>query len=255
LVSPGSTGDDTIVISRAAVADMAAQHEKLWGRAPTPEEMQGLVRSRVHDEILYREGRAMGLDQDDAVIKRRVRQKYELIAEEEDSAAPTEAELVTYLKANPDRFRAPPVVGFTQIIVPLDGTDAEIEARIATLKSALANGASPDALGGTSLLPARMAATPLDLVARDFGSRFAEALATAPLGQWAGPFPSAYGMHLVRLDGRTPSAVPPLAEIRGQVSREWENDRRQKARTARLAELRKRYTIVVEDAGAADAAR
>jgi len=91
-----------------------------------------------------------------------------------------------------------------------------------------------------------VAATALDLVARDFGTRFAEGLASVPVGQWSGPVPSAYGLHLVRLDARTPAGVPPLAEIRPQVAREWENERRTKAREARMSELRQAYDVVIE---------
>jgi parvulin-like peptidyl-prolyl isomerase len=87
---------------------------------------------------------------------------------------------------------------------------------------------------------------PLDLVARDFGDRFAAALAAAPEGQWAGPVASAYGVHLVRIDRRVPAETPSLATVRAEVQREWENERRQKARAARLAELRARYDVVVE---------
>jgi parvulin-like peptidyl-prolyl isomerase len=188
----------------------------------------------------------MGLDRDDDVIKRRVRQKYELIAEEEDSAAPTEADLEAYLKANPDRFRAPPIVGFTQVMLASEGSATEIESRAEALKAQLAAGADPATAGRSTLLPGRVAPMAVDLVARDFGEPFAAALVTLPEGQWAGPVPSAYGLHLVRIDSRVPAAAPSLASVRAQVQREWENDRRLKAREARLAELRRRYDVVVE---------
>lgn len=246
IVAPADSGGDSITISRAMVEDLKAQHQKLWGRPPTEAEMKGLIDSRIADEILYREGLSMGLDRDDAVIKRRVRQKYELIAEEEDSAAPTEADLEAFLKANPDRFRAPPIVGFTQVMVPTDGTDSEVAARAAALKAALERGADPAAAGKPTLLPGRVQPMALDLVAREFGEQFAGALANAPEGEWAGPLSSAYGLHLVRVDSHRPAEVPPLGAVRAEVQREWENDRRLKARAARLAELRGRYEIVVE---------
>jgi hypothetical protein len=135
IVAPADVGDDRILVSRNGIADLKAGHQKLWGRPPTAAELDGLIANRVNDEILYREGLAMGLDKDDAVIKRRVRQKYELIAEEEDSVAPTDADLAAYLKANPDRFRAPPIVGFTQVMLPEAASGAEMEATAAALKA------------------------------------------------------------------------------------------------------------------------
>jgi hypothetical protein len=245
VLNPGGNKDE-IRITSAAVADLKAQHQKLWGRAATEAELQGLIDSRIADEILYREGVAMGLDKDDAVIKRRVRQKFDLIAEEEDSETPTEADLAAYLKANPDRFRAPPILSFTQVLIPSDGSVADVEARTAKLKSALDGGADPATTGQATLLPGRVEAMALDLVARDFGERFAAALVSAPEGQWAGPVASAYGIHLVRIDRRVPAEAPPLAAVRAEVQREWENERRQKARADRLAELRARYDVVVE---------
>jgi hypothetical protein len=247
LVAPAGSGGDSILFSRAMVADLAAQHQKLWGRPPTAAELDGLIANRVNDEILYREGLAMGLDKDDAVIKRRVRQKYELIAEEEDSVAPTDADLAAYLKANPDRFRSPPIVGFTQVMLPAQGSVAQVEAGAAALKAALAAGADPAKAGKPTLLPGRVEPMALDLVARDFGEPFAAALATLPEGTWVGPVSSPYGLHLVRIDRRDPAATPALEQVRAQVQREWENNRRLKAREARLAELRKSYPVVVEE--------
>jgi hypothetical protein len=246
LVTPVGTGGETITISRASVADMVAQHQKLWGRAPNPKELQGLIDSRVEDEILYREGLALGLDREDAVIKRRVRQNYELMAEEEAGVAPSEADLAAYLNANTDRFRAPPIVGFTQVLVPADGSAVDVEARAAALKAALAAGADPALTGKPTLLPGRVQGMPLDLVARDFGETFADALATLPQGQWAGPVASPYGLHLVRIDRLQHADAPALESVRAEVRREWENERRLKARATRLAELRVRYDIVVE---------
>jgi parvulin-like peptidyl-prolyl isomerase len=246
LVAPADSGGDSITISRAMVEDLKFQHQKLWGRPPTEAELKGLIDSRIADEIFYREGLAMGLARDDAVIKRQVRQKYELIAEEQGSVAPTEAALEAFLKANPDRFRAQPIVGFTQVMIPAEGKNAEVEARAAALKAALERGADPATAGKPTLLPGRVQPMALDLVAREFGERFTAALEAAPEGQWIGPVVSAYGLHLVRVDSRQPAEVPPLAAVRAQVQREWENDRRLKARAARLAELRARYAVVVE---------
>jgi parvulin-like peptidyl-prolyl isomerase len=88
---------------------------------------------------------------------------------------------------------------------------------------------------------------PLDRVAAEFGIEFAGALGELPERRWQGPVRSSYGLHLVRIDERTAAAMPALAEVRAAVQREWENERRLRARDARLKELRERYTVVVED--------
>lgn len=246
LVSPSDSGGERIVVTRAMIADLEATHQRLWGRPPSAAELQGLIESRITDEILYREGVNMGLDRDDAVVKRRVRQKYELIAEEEGAAAPTEAELQAYLDAHAARFRPAPVVSFTQLLVPAGGSAADVAAQVEALQRSLAAGDTPESLAAPTLLPLRRQDTPLDRIAAEFGTGFADALAGLPEGSWQGPVASGYGIHLVRVDRRTQAPVPTLAEVRAAVLREWENDRRVRAREARLQALRERYDVVVE---------
>jgi hypothetical protein len=83
------------------VDDLVTQHLAARGREPSATELNYLIESYVRDEILYREGVTLGLDRDDIVVKRRVRQKIELIAEEEASTGtPTDADLAAYLAAN-----------------------------------------------------------------------------------------------------------------------------------------------------------
>jgi parvulin-like peptidyl-prolyl isomerase len=121
-------------------------------------------------------------------------------------------------------------------------------------RAAALRGSDPARLGQASMLPQSVRNAALDLAARDFGATFAAELDKLPLDEWAGPVPSAFGQHLVRVTARTPARTPALAEVRAAVAREWENERR----TASLAEnykaLRSRYEVVVEAAPAASAA-
>src|SRR5262245_2078098 len=55
--------------------------ESQWRRPPTPQELEGLVEQKVQEEILYREALGLGLDQDDTIVKRRMAQKMQFIAE------------------------------------------------------------------------------------------------------------------------------------------------------------------------------
>jgi len=187
------------------------------------------------------------LADDDAVIKRRVRQTFDLMSEEENSGAPpSDAELVAYLSSHPDSFRRPPVVSFDQILIEVKGSDDAIDARLAAARKAVMAGADPATLGDTTMQPHHVKAMALDLVARDFGEKFAAAAGKAPLGEWGPPVVSGYGIHLVKVTERISAALPPLADVRAEVTREWENDRRTKAREASYARLLKQYDIVLE---------
>ena len=245
LVSPGSSASRTITISEGEIADMRRQHAALWGSPPSVEQLTGLINARVRDEILYREGLAQGLDRDDPVIKRRIRQKVEVMAEEEGSeAAPTDAELSTYLQGHPDRFMTPAVVSFDQIYFNPQGPDTP--ASVAAIKAKLAAGAPSSGFGQPTMLPARLTRSDADLVARDFGADFAKALVKLPVGQWSGPIGSGVGVHLVKVSELVPPKLPSLGDVRAQVVREWENDRRISASEASYKRARARYDVVIE---------
>ena len=246
LVGPSRPGGDSIVITKAAIAEMTRQQATLAGRPVTKDELAALIESRIRDEVFYREGLTMGLDRNDLVIERRVRQKYELIAEEEDSVEPSDADLEAYLRAQPERFRQPPDVTFAQIIIPAEGPGTMSAERLALQRKRLEAGADPLSIGQPTQLPLRVDDTPLDLVARAFGGPFAESLLVIPVGSWQGPVASGYGAHFVRLDRRTLKPTPRLQDVRSEVQREWENARRERTRAERFAQLRKQYRIVVE---------
>ena len=94
-----------VIISTSRVATLANGFARTWRRPPTEQELQGLVDDYIRDEIFYREGRAAGLDRDDFVIRRRVRQKMEFLAEDMAAAEPSDEQLAAYLASNPERFR------------------------------------------------------------------------------------------------------------------------------------------------------
>jgi hypothetical protein len=245
VVSPGDSAGRTITISAGEIADLRRQYAALWGGPPSDKQLAGLIEARVRDEILYREGLAQGLERDDPVIKRRIRQKVEVMAEEEGAdATPTDAVLTAYLQSHGDRFVKPAVVSFDQVYFNPQGPDTP--ASVAAIKARLNAGAAPTGLGQPTMLPARVTRSDADLVARDFGADFAAALVKLPVGQWSGPIGSGVGVHLVKLTELVPPRVPPLADVRAAVLREWENDRRVTASEASYARARGRYDVVVE---------
>jgi hypothetical protein len=246
-VSPGDSGGRRIVITQGVVDDLVTQHVAARGREPSTTELNHLIESYVRDEILYREGVRLGLERDDIVVKRRVRQKIEIIAEEDASTrAPTDADLSAYLTANQARFVQPAVLTFEQVFLGQPMSGYRVVHAVAVTREALRSGNDPEKLGKPTLLPYRMTLTPADLVARDFGASFAAALERVPVGEWVGPIDSSFGAHYVRVSDRTPAVAPQLTAVRDQVAREWENERRQHARNDAYARMRRGYEVTIE---------
>jgi hypothetical protein len=246
-MAPGDSGGRRIVISQGVVDDLVAQHVAVRGREPSARELNHLIESYVHDEVLYREGVKLGLDRDDIVVKRRVRQKIEIIAEEDASTrAPTDVDLSAYLVANQARFVQPAVLTFEQVFLGQPTSGPGVVHAMAAAREALRSGNDPEKLGKPTLLPYRMTSTPADLVARDFGASFAAALERMPVGEWVGPIDSSFGAHYVRVADRTPAVAPQLAAVRDHVVREWENERRQRARDDAYTKMRSEYQVSIE---------
>ncbi len=246
-VAPRDSDNRRIVVSQAQVEDLARQFQATWSRPPSPQELSSLVDSYIHDEILYREGESLGLGRDDVVIKRRIRQKLDVMAEEEIARdAPTDAELEAYLKAHPSAFERPATLSFEQILFAATGSDADVDRALRSARGALAHGARPDKLGQPTMLPEHVEDVALDQVARDFGEQFAKQLGTMPLKEWTGPVASSFGLHLVRINARKAADLPALEAVRPQVLREWENEQRKRALDASYRKLRQNYKVEID---------
>jgi parvulin-like peptidyl-prolyl isomerase len=250
-LAPVDKSGARIVVTQSTVDSIALEYQTRWSRPASEQELARLVDAYVRDEILYREGMVQGLDRDDPVIKRRVRQKLEVVAEEQAARdAPTDADLAAYLAQHAELFARPGTVSFEQIFFAAATPAAQVQAA----REAASRGSDPARLGQTSMLPQSAQDAPTDLAARDFGAAFAAALETLPLDEWAGPVQSAFGQHLVRVTARTPALAPPLAEVRAAVAREWESERRVASLAEHYKALRSRYEVVLEVAPAASGA-
>lgn len=244
-----------IVVSEARVEALAENFARTWMRPPTAQEIKGLVDDFITEEVYYREAIAMGLDSDDLVIRRRLRQKMEFISADVATATPpTDEQLQAYLGEHAEKFLMPPRLTFQQVYFSTDkrGESAARDAEKLLAELNAGRGpASPIEAGDPTLLPPAMeAAAPQD-IANAFGSEFAAAIEDAPVGQWAGPFPSGFGMHVVKVDAREAGTAPTLAEIRPLVQREWEAEQRKTVEKALLDKLRARYDVRVEGPAAA----
>lgn len=235
---PPKTAPDRQVIDVTAAHEerLAAQFESVWRRPPTRAELDGLVDDHVREEVYYREALALGLDRDDTVIRRRLRQKMEFLGDlSAGGLVPEEAELRSYLEAHADRFETPAKVTFWQVLLE-GGASAEVLA-------ALAAGADPAEVGGGTLLPAEMVASARAAVDGTFGAGFFDRVTALPPGAWSGPVSSAFGDHVVLLQELDPATAPPLEAVRHAVEEDWRRAKADDLREAQYQELRARYEV------------
>jgi len=250
-VRSGSVGSgDKIVVTQSQIESMVVGFSRTWMRPPSQEELQGLVDDFVREEVLYREAKAMGLDQDDIIVRRRMRQKFEFLAEDQAARTgpPTDQELESYLRQHADKYSEEPNFSFDHIFFSREMRGASADAEANAMLARLSGKGTIDIakLGDTFLLPSRFEKTSAGETARLFGEKFAEDLTKAPLGTWAGPIESSYGIHLVRVNARIPEGAPPMAKVREAVLRDLLSDRRKQELDTQYEKLRARYMVVVE---------
>jgi hypothetical protein len=238
-----------VIISAARVATLADGFARTWRRPPTEQELQGLVDDYVRDEIFYREGRAAGLDRDDSVIRRRVRQKMEFLAEDMAAAEPADEQLAAYLASNAERFRTEDRLTFHHVFLSSTRRGSALDGDAKQIADTLARTSAPAqmaSIGDPFLLGEEFREMSQSDVARTFGEGFAKQLSAVEPGRWQGPIPSSFGVHLVFVDERTKGNLPPLDTVREAVQREWINARRIDSEQKLYRTLRDRYQIVVE---------
>jgi PPIC-type PPIASE domain len=251
----GSERTGQIVVTPGHFEHLTISFTRTWQRPPTAQELAGLVEDYIRDEVLYREAVAMGLDRDDTIVRRRLRQKLEFLTEEAaETAPPSEEDLQAFLQQHPDAFRVEPRLAFQHVYLSRDHRGDATDAAAQQLLSQLTTGdtaADTAALGDPFLLPHEFALSSRSEIARLFGDAFATRLQDIEPGHWAGPIESGYGLHLVFVRERVDGRLPVLAEVREAVQREWLTARRKAMNEQFYQRLRAQYIVVVEQPKAA----
>jgi hypothetical protein len=220
---------------------------------PTPEQMRSLVESKLREEILYREALALGLEQGDTIVKHRLAQKMEFLAEDvSDLREPSHEELVAWFEHNAARFALPPRASFRHLYFSPDrrGTRAHADAVQALGALAGQPAASPVAAGLADpfMFQDFYGDRSPEQLAKVFGPTFARALFLLTPQAWQGPIESGYGWHLVWVEAITPGRVPAFEEVEAEVKSEWVEGQRAEFKRQAFEAMRARYEIILPSA-------
>jgi hypothetical protein len=236
-------GGTEIVVTAADIERLAAGFSTTWQRPPSDKELQGAINGYIREQVLYRSGLSLGLDKDDTIVRRRIRQKMEFFLEDLVEE-PDEAQLRAFFDANADKFRSEPRISFRQVFVSSKRGDPKADAE-AMLPRLVALGPLAEGNGDPLPLPESFGPTPQSQIQSQFGEDFARDLAVVQPGRWAGPLKSAYGFHLVLMTAIEPSQLPRLEEVRDAVRREWFAARRAAVIDEQYRKLLSRFHVRV----------
>jgi peptidyl-prolyl cis-trans isomerase C len=239
-----------IRLSQGEIAQLTQLFQSQWRRLPTPQELQRLVENKVEQEVLYREALAMGLDKDDEIVKRRMAQKMQFLAEDVAAARePTTDELKTWFEKSSAKFAQPPRLSLRHLYFSPDrrGERARDDAQQALAKLA---GQPVDAPAATSLADPFMFQEYYrdrapEFLGKEFGPQFAVAVARLAPGSWQGPIESGFGWHLVFMDTVVPGRAPAFEEIEADVRAAWLGEQKALAWAKSYKTMRASYTVLL----------
>jgi hypothetical protein len=242
-----SLPDQPLTIGEGQVRWLRETFASQWRRTPTAEEMTGLLATLTEEELLAREARALGLDRDDTVVRRRLAQKLTFIVEDTSRIAdPSEDELRRFHGEHAERYQTDPRITFRHVFFsPQRRPVAEADATAALIRVS-ATGAPVE--GDPMPLDDSYEDVDRPAVASLFGPDFARALFAAPPGAWSGPVKSAYGLHLVQATHVRPGGARPFEDVSDVVMSDWRRERERDTKAAYLAKLRDKYRVGIDPA-------
>jgi peptidyl-prolyl cis-trans isomerase C len=239
----GGNSDQQIVIDQDQLDHLKALWKLQWKRDPAPADVAAIIDRYLRQEVFYREALKMNLDHNDEIIKKRLAQKMEAVANDLSKliAPPTDERLRDYFHTRKDFFTLPPAYAFQQVLF-LPEEKAASEATLTALRQGA--GIPPERRNKLAL-PVAWSLTAVTDLDNAFGGNFVEALEELPAGQWLGPIRSGYGWHLVYIDDKQPARLPPFEEVRDFVAREYEYQSVLKAQDQVYESLLARYEVII----------
>ena len=242
-----------IVITSGDIDRYKQIFRKQWQRDPSRQELDGLIRAHLKEEVLYREALALGLEKDDTIVRRRLAQKMEFLIT--DATVPSEvddSELMAFYEKNQSRYTQAARLSFSHLFFNPDTRGKrlwdEAQATLNTLQTTQAGSDVPDDYSDRFMLNSQYSQKSTDDIAREFGENFATALTTLTPGKWEGPVQSGYGLHLVYVMQHDKAGVIPFADVRERLKNDYLFDLRQERNEQVLDKLKERYQIIIEDA-------
>ena len=221
-----------------------------WNRTPTAAELAQLMEAQMQEEVLYREALALGIDKDDEIVRRRLAQKMQFLAEDVAAARePGEAELRTWFEKHASQFAQPPRYSFRHLYFSPDrrGTNAHDDAMRALPKLAgqPEDSSVAERIADPFMFQDYYRDRAPDFLGKEFGPRFALGMAKLTPGSWQGPIESGFGWHLVFVDNLVPGRVPDFDEVAADVKTAWLADQKAVAWRETYKKMRSKYTMLL----------
>ena len=231
----------TIVVAGTVTNEAKNAFRVTRGRDPNADELGALTSRWVDNEVLYREGLALQVDQGDTMIRDRVIFKALMLVESGLKLPPVDDNtLRAWFETQRVRYDEPARYDFQEAVLAGDTSEAATRAFAQSLNA----GTPGDAKAGLRVFKGR----PLENLVQSYGAGFAKALEEKPLGEWRA-VPTRDGLRVMRLDALLPAKPASFEPLRNVVLADWTDATMAQLRTEAVRARGKKYTVKVEGAG------
>jgi PPIC-type PPIASE domain len=235
-----SEDPQAILVSSEVNSEAAHTFERARGRKPTDKELHALHRVWLDNEVLYREGLALGVDKGDPAIRERVIFKALSVVDSNTKVAPAdEKTLRAWFESRREKYDEPARYDFEEGALSNNSSEDAVRSFVKDLNA----GTPGDAKAGLRVFKAR----PHQNLVDSYGPDFARALEQSKPGEWQA-LQTRDGWRAIRLTAITAPRPAVFESIRGVVLRDWTDAEASKQRSAAVRALSKKYTIKFEDA-------
>lgn len=208
------------------------------GREPNAEELRALRQVWLDNEVLYREGLALGLDKGDTAIRERVIFKALSMVDANAKSPPYDEKVLReWFEKNRVRYDVPERFNFQEAVLSGDSSEAAVRAFV----SALNSGTAPDAEAGLRVFTDR----PHSNIAQSYGTEFAAALEASPVGEWRA-LQDKKAWRAMRFESKVAAQPADFEQLRGVVLQDWTDAVMSEQRSAAVRALAQKYTIVID---------
>ena len=230
----------TIVVSADVRKESAEIFKSGMKRDPSPADLKVLVDRWVDNEVLYREGLALGLDRGDSSLRERVIFKALSLTQSGLNLPKIERDgLRQWFEARHARYDAPVRVDFMEAVVNIERSAESLKPFVEAL-----NGRGKSEVESSLRV---FKDRPRGNLVQGYGEAFTAALEQATPGEWQA-LASADGLRVVRLVQLTAGEPARFEAIEEAVYRDWKDDTMAELTTRAVREMGKKFRV--QDEGA-----
>lgn len=239
-----------ITVPKELLAARRAELLRRDGRPPSESELLAAIADYIDGEVLFREAERRRLGEGDIIVRRRLIQKMEYVAEALlPREQPSDEILSAQLRRHPERYALPARTSVRQIFVSYERHPKDALSVAETLREQVRSGHDPASLGDPHPLGSVLPLHSSSELSQLFSPQLSAVVMQLPEKEWSAPIRSAHGFHLIQVLARQNGKLPSLEELRERLLLDYLEEQRPLRRRQAIDALRKNYQVTYGGGG------